>query len=141
MSEEEALFRFPNSVDLIESNLRNTSNKKVAGVNTDHEKKFAPRIDVYEYYEKGQPINGGVGLRAYVLDTGELLEPATKNPHYLAGLPLICGGVCSTPTRHPEQARQFYIGQYPGSRRSSHGITRRSGHRRRSSLKHTLGLY
>lgn len=88
MSEEEALFRFPNSVDLIESNLRNTSNKKVAGVNTDHEKKFAPRIDVYEYYEKGQPINGGVGLRAYVLDTGELLEPATKNPHYLAGLPL-----------------------------------------------------
>jgi hypothetical protein len=88
MTKEEALFRFPNAEDLILSNLQHKTNKKVAGIDTKGDKKYAPRIEIYEYYEKGMPINGGVGLRAYILDTGELLEPATRNPHYLAGLPL-----------------------------------------------------
>ena len=88
LTEEEALFRFPEAEQLIKSNIQRQTNKKVAGVNAKEEKKYAPRVEIYEYYEKGMPINGGVGLRAYVLEDGQLLEPATKNPHYKAGLPL-----------------------------------------------------
>lgn len=88
LSEEEALFRFPEARDIIEANVQQKVKKKVGSIDEAGDKKFEPQVEVYEYYEKGMPINGGVGLRAYVLDTGELLEPATKNPHYKAGLPL-----------------------------------------------------
>jgi hypothetical protein len=88
LTEEEALFRFPDAEQLIKANIQRQTNKRVAGVNAKEEKKYAPRVEIYEYYEKGMPINGGVGLRAYILEDGQLLEPATRNPHYLAGLPL-----------------------------------------------------
>jgi hypothetical protein len=89
LSEEEAKFRFPDSVELIDKNIQRQTNRKVAGLSdTQTKSKYAPRIEIYEYYEKGLPINGNVGLRAYTLEDGELLEPATKNPHYQARLPL-----------------------------------------------------
>jgi hypothetical protein len=88
LSKEEALFRFPGAEKIIEANLERKTNKKVAGIQSGEEEGYAPRIEVYEYYEKGMPINGGVGVRAYMLEDGQLLEPATKNPHYQAKLPL-----------------------------------------------------
>lgn len=88
LSEEEAIFRFPESRDIIEDNMQQKARKLVGGVIEDQKDKFEPQIEIYEYYEKGMPINGGVGLRAYILESGDLLEPATKNPHYKAKLPL-----------------------------------------------------
>jgi hypothetical protein len=89
MSKEEALFRFPESSKIIEANLDRQAARRTTRVGKENDdENYAPQLEIYEYYEKGSPINGGVGLRAYVLDSGELLEPATKNPHYQAGLPL-----------------------------------------------------
>jgi hypothetical protein len=88
LNEEEAMFRFPDAKELIEQYIQKTSQRRVAGIQAGETEKFAPQLEIYEYYEKGMPINGGVGLRAYVLDSGELLEAATRNPHYQAKLPL-----------------------------------------------------
>ena len=89
LTKEEALFRFPDAHEMIEAHIDHQTSKRVTGLPTNEpDEKFAPRIEIYEYYEKGLPTNGGVGLRSYSLETGELLEPATKNPHYQAGLPL-----------------------------------------------------
>jgi hypothetical protein len=94
-TKEEALFRFPEARELIERNFSARVSRRIGTTltNNDEPKQFAPRLDVYEYYEKGLPTNGGVGIRAYMLanedgSPGELLEPPTKNPHYKAGLPL-----------------------------------------------------
>ena len=88
LSKEEALFRFPGAADIIESNLEKQYSRAAKEVTQVGRENYAPQMEIYEYYEKGSPINGGVGLRAYMLETGELLEPATKNPHYHAGFPL-----------------------------------------------------
>lgn len=88
LTKEEALFRFPDAADLIEDNLQKQIDKKVTSIKSDGDQIYAPKIEIFEYYEKGMPTNGGVGLRAYMLADGTLLEPATKNPHYQAGLPL-----------------------------------------------------
>lgn len=90
MSEEEAKFRFPDSIDIIEANISHKERKKRGALadNSYTEAKYEPQVEIYEYYERGMPINGGVGLRAYTLIDGTLLEKPTKNPHYQAGLPL-----------------------------------------------------
>lgn len=88
LSKEEALFRFPEAEQIIEAHLERQQNKKIVNISPGNQESYAPKIDVYEYYEKGMPINGGVGLRAYALASGELLEAPTKNPHYQAGFPL-----------------------------------------------------
>lgn len=88
MSEEEAKFRFPESEEIIEDHIQRITSRKVAGISKGTEEKYAPQLEVYEYYEKGMPINGGVGLRAYLLESGELLEAPTKNPHYQSQIPL-----------------------------------------------------
>ena len=87
-SKEEAIFRFPDSEKIIQENVDREQSRKVAGFDTNGDEVYEPQIDIYEYYEKGSPINGGVGRRAYCLENGTLLEPATKNPHYQAGYPL-----------------------------------------------------
>ncbi len=46
-----------------------------------------PQVEIYEYYEKGLPINGGAGSHCYFLEDGTLLGEITKNPHCKAGLP------------------------------------------------------
>lgn len=89
LTKEEALFRFPEAKDLIESNVSKSQNEDVRTVvSEERDHNFESKIEIYEYYEKGSPINGGQGLRAYCLENGRLLEMPTKNPHYQAGFPL-----------------------------------------------------
>jgi hypothetical protein len=94
-TKEEALFRWPESKDMIERNFSARVSRRIGTTLTsnDEPKQFAPRLDVYEYTERGMPTNGGVGMRAYLLsqengEPGELLEAPTPNPHYKAGLTL-----------------------------------------------------
>lgn len=85
LSKEEAMFRFPDAGEIIEGNLeRIRKNMEI----TDRAEIFEPKIEVFEYYEKGTPLNGGMGVRAYILEDGTLLERPTKNPHFKSGLPL-----------------------------------------------------
>lgn len=86
LREDEAIFRFPESATIIKERLSKKRSNK-ADIKDDNES-YAPMLEVYEYYEKGLPVNGGIGMRAYVLDDGTLLEMPTKNPHVNAGLPL-----------------------------------------------------
>jgi hypothetical protein len=88
MSKEDALFNFPESAQIIESNIDRQQSRKVAGFDSNGDERFEPQVEFYEYYEKGAPTNGGVGMRVFILEDGTLLAPATKNPHYKAGFPL-----------------------------------------------------
>jgi len=87
-NEEDAIFRFPDSEELIKAHIEKKQSKKVANIDINDNEVFEPQIEIYEYYEKGMPTNGGVGMRAFILEDGTLLEPPTKNPHYQAGFPL-----------------------------------------------------
>jgi hypothetical protein len=45
------------------------------------------KVDIYEYYEKGLPLNGMAGRHVWFLEDGTLLREPGKNPHYKAQLP------------------------------------------------------
>lgn len=48
---------------------------------------FEEIIEVYEYYEKAQPINGMAGRHVFHLEDGTILGAPDNNPHPNAGLP------------------------------------------------------
>lgn len=87
MHKEDFLFRFPEAEEAMEAHLESKGTKKREELTSERES-YEPQIEIYEYYEKGMPTNGGVGVRAYMFEDGTLLEPPTRNPHYQAGFPL-----------------------------------------------------
>ncbi len=88
LTREQALLRFPDSEQLIEHSMKRQTSKRLVSVVNQDKNGFAPMLEVFEYYEKGSLVNGGEGLRVYMLRTGEFLEDPTPNPHFKAGFPL-----------------------------------------------------
>ena len=59
MSAEEAVFKWPHAKKILK-------NAVVSANGTQHTDRHSEdTVEIYEYYEKGSPMNGGIGLRAY----------------------------------------------------------------------------
>jgi hypothetical protein len=77
---DEALFLFPEKEDI----LREASRKLhvQAGVEyADKAELDQEVVEIYEYWEKGLPINAMLGRFAYCLESGQLLSPMMENPY------------------------------------------------------------
>lgn len=81
ISLEEACFRFPDSKKLLKGALVKDNESY------QQDRYSEDVVEIYEYYEKGLPVNGMAGRHAYFTKSGELLDKPTKNPHYQARLP------------------------------------------------------
>jgi hypothetical protein len=85
---EDAVFKFPEHEEhireLTAARDRHEYNKII---DTESQSDISGKVEVLEYFEKGLPINGGVGRHAWFLADGTLLEYG-KNPHYSHGLPI-----------------------------------------------------
>lgn len=82
---EQACYMFPDKKELLES-VRRKSGTYDGDVGGRHgrEAKLTYKSDsiyIYEYWEKGLPVNGMVGRHCWCLPTGEVLSPVSENPH------------------------------------------------------------
>jgi len=77
---EEAIFLFPDKEDMLR---RASENKTLqAGLEyADRVELDQETVEVYEYWEKGIPLNGMLGRFAYCLGDGRLLTPIMENPY------------------------------------------------------------
>lgn len=83
---EEAAFRFPEHIEVLkkaavsrETELRNALVPQARREGQD-------LIEIFEYYERGLPINGMAGRHAFFLEDGTPLKVG-KNPHFKARIP------------------------------------------------------
>lgn len=84
---EEAIFKWPE----FEKELGGISEKMEDSLKqslfTSKSDEVEPMVDIYEYYERGMPVNGMAGRHCYFLEDYTLLGPLKRNPHYQRGLP------------------------------------------------------
>lgn len=78
---EEAQFRWPEKAELLEkAKSRNYEHDAFEPGRRDEADLYSETVEIYEYFEKGLPINGMVGRYAILLDDGSLLEEVRANP-------------------------------------------------------------
>lgn len=88
MTLEEAKFKFPLYKDKLEELVTDkASNTYSSFFGVDSPADSSELVEIMEYYEKGMPINGGVGRHAYFLADGTVLKYG-KNNHYKSRLPI-----------------------------------------------------
>lgn len=89
LSVEEACFRFPDDEDEIKRFATEAIEKRenLFLLKAKDQQSASPMIDVYEMYERGMPINGGVGRHAFFLEDGQILGETGINEHYNHELP------------------------------------------------------
>ena len=85
---DEAIMKFPEQEKLLREHLMSREKDAwqswgVAEVPNDK----TGMVEIYEYVEKGMPVNGGVGRKAFLLKEGTILNKG-KNTHYKASLPI-----------------------------------------------------
>jgi hypothetical protein len=78
MPYQEALFRWPDKHEVLE---RAKKQYYTTNVLTEPDDQRTNLITVYEYYEKGLPLNGMLGRYAICTEDGVPLEPVRPNPH------------------------------------------------------------
>ena len=85
---EEAIFQHPDHAKhLTEMTAARDRHEYNKIIDTESQQDISGKVELLEYWEKGAPINGGVGRYACFLADGTLLEYG-KNPHYQHGLPI-----------------------------------------------------
>jgi hypothetical protein len=87
ISQEEAIFLFPDNKDDIEA-IVNQHQKQMGGMpQSKGQANYEPQVEIFEYYEKASPVNGMAGRFCRFLKSYKLLEPVRKNPHVNGMLP------------------------------------------------------
>jgi hypothetical protein len=66
-------------------------------------------VEIFEYHEKGMPINGMVGRHAWHLEDGTVLGEPEENPHWKAKLPLHIMGDADLPSKVYNKSFVEYI--------------------------------
>lgn len=80
---EEALYRWPDKKELLDSNRLATAGSTETnsyGNNSAIGNSKYDVVEIFEYWEKGLPVNGYLGRFALHVKNGELLEPIRPNP-------------------------------------------------------------
>lgn len=80
---DEAKAMFPDDIETIESSLEDVDTDKFLQDN----KRKNLTVTFYEYYEKGAPINGGIGRHAFITSTGKIVGEYGENNHVNHWLP------------------------------------------------------
>lgn len=84
---DEALFRWPEHADALKRAMTPGHESELRELTVPHAgAEGRSLVEVYEYYEKGAPINGMAGRHAFFLFDGTPLKMG-KNPHFKARLP------------------------------------------------------
>jgi hypothetical protein len=80
MSVDEAKFRFPEYADELDRYVEKSG--RTAFWDKDADGSTATqRVAIWEYIEKGMPINGMAGRRMFLLESGKALSPVQPNPN------------------------------------------------------------
>jgi hypothetical protein len=82
---EEAVFRFPEHKEVLKRQIETSSASPSFTV--EQQELYTDHVAVYEYYEKGSPVNGMAGRHVWFTADGTMLKTPSANPHYKAGLP------------------------------------------------------
>lgn len=83
---EEAVYLWPEKQELLKSikqdnRSSHSHNLEQGGKSPYIRKELYDTVEIYEYWEKGLPLNGFLGKHAIHTKGGELLEPIKANPH------------------------------------------------------------
>ncbi len=87
MSLEDAVFKWPEFERALEGASQGSEEHLKQSIFSNKSEDVEPMVDVFEYYEKGLPVNGMAGRHVYFLEDYTLLGDLTKNPHYQRKLP------------------------------------------------------
>lgn len=84
MRYEEAVYLFPDKKELLEKHRRQNNSAHETDTPVEQSALRQPKYDVvriFQYWEKGTPMNGMIGRFCYHLIDGELLTKIQPNPH------------------------------------------------------------
>lgn len=87
MPMEEALFRWPEYEKALTAQTQRKEGDVRQVVSEKTSADLEPQVNIFEYYEKGMPVNGMAGRHAFFLEDYTLLGEVKRNPHYQARLP------------------------------------------------------
>ena len=79
---EEAIFRWPDKEKIL-IKAQETSNDAY-GVNPQDQGRTSDIVKLYEYYEKGMPLNGMLGRHGICTRQGDVIDPITTSDHKFA---------------------------------------------------------
>lgn len=87
MRVDDAKFQFPDAAELLQKAVDTRQNNFNFSLTDNNPQRKKNTVKIYEYYEKGLPINGMAGRHAFFLEDGTLISKPGRNPHYKAKLP------------------------------------------------------
>lgn len=84
---EQGEFLFPDQREALRNNTLAKADDMKSVLETNPAVEPEQRVIIFEYYEKGAPVNGMAGRHARFLEDGTILGTPGKNPHYNTHLP------------------------------------------------------